>query len=162
MLYSAEFWVGVSFLIFLGILVYAKVPGMLAKTLDDRAEAIRKELDGARRLREEAQDLLADYQRKQREAEGEAQQIIEGARREAAALKAEGERSMQESLARRTRLAEEKIARAEAQAIAEVRSSAVDSAIAAAEKILKSKAAAASTANNLVEQGIKDLGGKLN
>ena len=100
MFYSAEFWVGVSFLIFIGILVYAKVPGMLAKSLDDRAEAIRKELDGARRLREEAQDLLADYQRKQREAETEAQQIVEGARREAEALKAEGERSMKEALAR--------------------------------------------------------------
>jgi F-type H+-transporting ATPase subunit b len=161
MLYSAEFWVGVSFLIFLGILVYAKVPGMLAKTLDDRAEAIRKELDGARRLREEAQDLLADYQRKQREAEGEAQQIIEGARREAAALKAEGERSMQEALARRTRLAEEKIARAEAQALSEVRAAAVEAATAAAERIVQGKVAGGLGAG-LVDQSIRDLKGKLN
>lgn len=161
MLYSAEFWVGVSFLIFLGILVYAKVPGMLAKTLDDRAEAIRKELDGARRLREEAQDLLADYQRKQREAESEAQQIIEGARREAAALKAEGERSMQEALARRTRLAEEKIARAEAQALSEVRAAAVEAATAAAERIVQGKVAGGLGAS-LVDQSIRDLKGKLN
>jgi len=161
MFYSAEFWVGVSFLIFLGILVYAKVPGMLAKALDDRAEAIRKELDGARRLREEAQDLLADYQRKQREAETEAQQIIEGARREAEALKAEGERSMKEALARRTRLAEDKIARAEAQAMAEVRAAAVEAATAAAERIVQGKVAGGLAAS-LVDQSIRDLKGKLN
>ena len=161
MFYSAEFWVGVSFLIFLGILVYAKVPGMLAKALDDRAEAIRKELDGARRLREEAQDLRADYQRKQREAETEAQQIIEGARREAEALKAEGERSMKEALARRTRLAEDKIARAEAQAMAEVRAAAVEAATAAAERIVQGKVAGGLGAS-LVDQSIRDLKGKLN
>jgi F-type H+-transporting ATPase subunit b len=161
MFYSAEFWVGVSFLIFLGILVYVKVPGMLAKALDDRAEAIRKELDGARRLREEAQDLLADYQRKQREAETEAQQIIEGARREAEALKAEGERSMKEALARRTRLAEDKIARAEAQAMAEVRAAAVEAATAAAERIVQGKVAGGLAAS-LVDQSIRDLKGKLN
>jgi F-type H+-transporting ATPase subunit b len=161
MFYSAEFWVGISFLIFLGILVYVKVPGMLAKALDDRAEAIRKELDGARRLREEAQDLLADYQRKQREAETEAQQIIEGARREAEALKAEGERSMKEALARRTRLAEDKIARAEAQAMAEVRAAAVEAATAAAERIVQGKVAGGLAAS-LVDQSIRDLKGKLN
>jgi F-type H+-transporting ATPase subunit b len=161
MLQSAEFWVGVSFLIFVGILVYMKVPAMLAKVLDERAEAIRKELDGARRLREEAQDLLADYQRKQREAETEAQQIIAGARREAEALKAEGERSMQEALARRTRIAEEKIARAEAQAMAEVRAAAVEAATAAAERIVQGKVAGG-LGTRLVDQSIRDLKGKLN
>jgi F-type H+-transporting ATPase subunit b len=161
MLYSAEFWVGVSFLIFLGILLYMKVPAMLGKALDDRAEAIRKELDSARRLREEAQDLLADYQRKQREAETEAQQIIEGARREAEALKTEGERSMKEALARRTRLAEEKIARAEAQAMAEVRAAAVEAATTAAERIVQSKVTGG-LGTSLVDQSIRDLKGKLN
>jgi F-type H+-transporting ATPase subunit b len=161
MLYAAEFWVAVAFFIFLGILVYMKVPAMLTKALDERAEVIRKELDEARRLREEAQDLLADYQRKQREAEIEAQQIIEQARREADGLKAEGERNMREALARRSRLAEEKIARAEAQALAEVRAAAVDAAAAAAESIVRSKVSSGLGAG-LVDQSIRDLKGKLN
>lgn len=161
MLYAAEFWVGIAFFVFIGILLYMKVPAMLTKALDERAEGIRKELDDARRLREEAQDLLADYQRKQREAETEAQQIIEEARREAEALKAEGERSVKEQLARRARLAEEKIARAEAQALAEVRAAAVDAATAAAERIVKSKVAGG-LGSGLIEQSIRDLKGKLN
>ncbi|HVY42655.1 MAG: F0F1 ATP synthase subunit B [Bacteroidota bacterium] len=161
MLYAAEFWVAVAFFVFVGILFYMKAPAMLTKALDDRAEAIRKELDDARRLREEAQDLLADYQRKQREAETEAQQIIEAARREAEALKAEGERSVKESLARRSRLAEEKIARAEAQALAEVRAAAVEAATAAAERIVRGKLEGG-LGSGLIEQSIRDLKGKLN
>lgn len=161
MLYAAEFWVAVAFFVFVGILFYMKAPAMLTKALDDRAEAIRKELDDARRLREEAHDLLADYQRKQREAETEAQQIIEAARREAEALKAEGERSVKESLARRSRLAEEKIARAEAQALAEVRAAAVEAATAAAERIVRGKLEGG-LGSGLIEQSIRDLKGKLN
>ncbi|HEX6610167.1 MAG TPA: F0F1 ATP synthase subunit B, partial [Hyphomicrobiaceae bacterium] len=83
MFFMAEFWVAVAFFIFVGIMIYMKVPGMVTKALDDRADAIRKDLDAARKLREEAQDLLADYQAKQRQAETEAQQIIQDARREA-------------------------------------------------------------------------------
>jgi F-type H+-transporting ATPase subunit b len=77
MLYEAEFWVAVGFFLFVGVLLYMKVPGLLSKSLDERADTIRKELDEARRLREEAQDLLADYQRKQREADAEAQAVAE-------------------------------------------------------------------------------------
>ena len=161
MFYMAEFWVAVAFVIFLGILVYMKVPGMLTKMLDDRADAIRQDLDAARKLREEAQDLLADYQGKQRQAETEAQQIIEEARREAEALKVEGDRAMQETLARRTRLAEDKIARAEAQAVAEVRAIAVEVATAAAERIVQDKVAGG-LGSTIVEQSIRDLKGKLN
>lgn len=161
MFYMAEFWVAVAFVIFLGILVYMKVPGMLTKMLDDRADAIRQDLDAARKLREEAQDLLADYQGKQRQAEAEAQQIIEEARREAEALKAEGDRAMQETLARRTRLAEDKIARAEAQAVAEVRSIAVEVATAAAERIVREKVSGG-LGPTIVEQSIRELKGKLN
>ena len=156
------FWVMIAFFAFFGLLFYYKVPALIGKALDDRADAIRKELDEARRLRDEAQALLADYQRKAREAENEAKEILEQAKREAEALTAQTRKALVESVERRTKSAEEKIARAEAQALAEVRSSAVDSAIAAAEKILKSKAAEASTAAGLVEQGIRDLGGKLN
>jgi F-type H+-transporting ATPase subunit b len=161
MFFMAEFWVAVAFFIFVGLLVYLKVPGMVTKALDDRAEVIRKDLDAARKLREEAQDLLADYQAKQRQAETEAQQIIEEAQREAEALKAEGDKAMQESLVRRTRIAEEKIARAEAQAVAEVRAIAVEVATAAAERIVQDKVSGG-LGPTLVEQSIRDLKGKLN
>ncbi len=156
------FWVMISFFAFIAILFYYKVPGTIGKALDARADAIRRELDEARRLRDEAQALLADYQRKGREAENEAKEIIDQARREAEALTAQTRKALVESVERRLKSAEEQIARAEAPALAEVRSSAVDSAIAAAEKILKSKAAETSTAAKLVEQGVRDLAGKLN
>jgi len=155
------FWVMIAFFGFIGLVIYYRVPGMITKALDTRADAIRNELDEARRLRDEAQALLADYQRKSREAENEAKAILEQAKREGEALAAETRRSLTESVERRTKLAEDKIARAEAQAVSEVRASAVDSAIAAAEKILKARAAGA-TATALVDSSIRDLEGKLN
>lgn len=161
MLQSAEFWVLVSFLVFVGIVMYLRVPGKIGKALDDRADKIRKELDEARRLREEAQAVLADYQRRAREAEDEARGIIEQARREAEALEAETEAKLRESLERRTRLAEEKIARAEAQAVSEVRASAIDVAVTAAEAILRDKASG-DKGNALIEDGIRKLAGRLN
>jgi F-type H+-transporting ATPase subunit b len=155
------FWVMIAFFAFLALLVYYRVPGMIGKALDARADAIRKELDEARRLRDEAQALLADYRRRSREAENEAKAILEQAKREGEALAAETHKSLAESVERRTRLAEEKIARAEAQALSEVKASAVDNAIAAAEKILKARAAGA-TADALIDTSIRDLDGKLN
>ena len=144
------FWVMIAFFAFFALLIYYKVPAMVGKSLDARAEAIRHELDEARRLRDEAQSLLNDYQRKSRQAEEEAKSILEQAKRESDALAAETRKNLTESVERRTRLAEEKIARAEAQAVAEVRASAVDSAIAAADKILKSRTTG-QTANALIE-----------
>lgn len=158
---SPEFWVAISFLIFLGILFKMGVPALLTKALDDRADMVRKELDQARRLREEAQDLLADYQRKQRAADEEAKAIIDQARREAEAMKAESARSLKEQLERRTRLAEEKIARAEAQAVSEVRAAAVDVAMSTAERLIAEKLAADGGAE-LMSRSIRDLRGKLN
>ena len=93
---GAEFWVAVSFLCFVGLLVYMKVPAMIATALDDRSDAIRKELDEARRLREEAQDLLADYKQRQRRADDEAKAIIEEAEKEAQALKVQSEKALKE------------------------------------------------------------------
>ncbi len=158
---NPEFWVMIAFFLFMGLLAYMKVPGMLTKALDDRADAIRLELDEARRLREEAQQLLADYQKKAREAEAEATAIVDQARLEAEALAKETRRALSESLERRTRQAEDKIARAEAQAVSEVRAAAVDTAIGAAERILKVKTSGAAGAT-LIEQGIRDLKTKLN
>jgi F-type H+-transporting ATPase subunit b len=161
MLGLAEFWVAIAFVVFLLILAYYKVPKLIAKALDDRADAIRKDLDEARRLREEAQSLLADYQKKHRGVGQEADSIIDLARREAEALAHETRASLKERLERRTRQAEDKIARAEAQAVDEVRATAIDVAVAAAEKILREKMAGASGAA-LIDQSIRDLKGRLN
>jgi F-type H+-transporting ATPase subunit b len=129
------FWEGLAFVIF--IAVAAKMGGKRITTaLDARSDAIRDELDQARRLRDEAQSLLAEYQRKRRDAEKEADEIVEHAKKEAIALRAEAERKLEENLARRTRLAEEKIGRAEAQAIQDVRNTAIDVAVAAAQKLI--------------------------
>lgn len=161
MLRSAEFWVAVSFVGFLAVLAYYKVPALIAKALDDRAAAIRKELDEARRLREEAQNLLSDYQKKHRQVGEEAEAIIGQGRREAAAYAQETRAALSESMERRTRQAEEKIGRAEAQAVDDVRSAAVDAALAAAERILREKASGAAGAA-LIDDGIRGLKGRLN
>ena len=155
------FWVMIAFIGFVALLIYYGVPGAVGKALDDRATAIRADLDEARRLRDEAHALLADYQRRSREAEDETKTILEQAKREGEALAAETRKNLQEAVERRTKLAEEKIERAEAQALSDVRTAAVESAIAAAEKILKSRVAGA-TADTLIENGIRDLDGKLN
>ncbi|MGE0054206.1 MAG: F0F1 ATP synthase subunit B [Hyphomicrobium sp.] len=155
------FWVLVSFVGFVALLVYYKVPEIIGKALDSRATAIQTELDEARRLREEAQALLNDYKTKAREAENEAKSIIEQAKREAEALASESNKALTESLERRSKMAEEKIARAEAQALSEVRSAAVDAALSAAEKIIAGKVTGA-TGSGLIDDAIKDLKGKLN
>jgi F-type H+-transporting ATPase subunit b len=157
----AEFWVAVSFVAFLLIVLYYKVPQLVAKMLDERADGIRKEIDEARRLREDAQKLLADYQQKHRTAGQEAEAIVEQARREAEAFAQETRAGLKDTLERRTRLAEDKIARAEAQAVDEVRAAAVEMAIAAAEKILREKAAGTG-GTALIDQSIRDLKGRLN
>ena len=157
----AEFWVAIAFAVFVLILLYYRVPALIAKSLDDRSEAIRKELDEARRLREEAQNLLADYQKKHRNVGQEADTILELARSEAEAFAQETRTSLKDMLERRTRQAEDKIARAEAQAVDEVRAAAIELAVAAAEKILRDKASGAGGVS-LVDQSIRDLKGRLN
>lgn len=158
---TPEFWVFVSFVLFMGLLAYYKVFQAIGKALDDRALAIKKELDDARQLREEAQELLADYKRKSLEAEEEAKSIIEQAKREAEALAAETRKSLADQLERRSRMAEEKIARAEAQALGEVRSTAVDVALAAAERILKDRVQGPA-GTTLIDDSIADVKKRLN
>ena len=154
MLKTAEFWVMVSFFAFLGLLLKMGVPKMITSALDDRAESIRKELDDARRLRQEAQDLLAEYKKKQGQAEDEAKAIIEQAQREVEAMKIELARTLKEQIERRGKLAEDKISRAEAQAISEVRSTAVELATAAAEQVLKERSTG-DVSKGLVDQSIR-------
>jgi F-type H+-transporting ATPase subunit b len=161
MLATPELWVLVSFVLFLGLLVYYKIPNTLAKALDDRADRIRAELEEARRLREDAQQILADYQRKQHDAEKEAEDIIAVARREAEFYAEESRKALDESLQRRFKLAEEKIARAEDQAIQDIRSKAVDAAVAAAE-LLIARELKGKSAESLVDKSIRDVSAKLN
>lgn len=158
---NPENWVIVAFLIFFGILYYFGVFNSLGTALDARAEKIKAELDDARRLREEAQALLADYQKKARDAETEAKSIIDQARKEAEAMARQTRDSLAEGLERRTKLAEDKIARAEAQALNEVRASAVEAAIGAAEQILGKKATG-ETGDKLIQDSIKGLSSRLN
>ena len=161
MLHEAEFWVALGFFAFVGLLGYVGVHRTLAKLLDDRAARIKAELDEARKLREDAAQLLADYRRKRQEAESEAQGIIAGAKAEAERMAAEAKAKIEEFVARRTKMAETKIAQAEAQAAADVRAAAADAAVAAAERIL-SREAKGELANALIAKGIADIGKKLN
>jgi F-type H+-transporting ATPase subunit b len=154
------FWVGVSFAILIAFALKQGVVGALNKALDDRAAGIRSEIAEARRLREEAQALLDDSKRKHAAANDEAAAIVATATQEAEALATETRRQLKESVERRTKVAEEKIARAEAQAIAEVRSTSVELAVAAAEHLIAGKAGASGA--SLIDQGIRDLKGRLN
>ncbi|MBB4237617.1 F0F1 ATP synthase subunit B [Rhizobium esperanzae] len=138
--FDATFFAFVGLVLFLALVVYLKVPGMMARSLDDRADQIRNELAEAKRLREEAQHLLAEYQRKRKEAEAEAAHIVAAAEREAEMLTAEAKKKTEEFVANRTALSEQKIKQAEAEAMKAVRSAAVDLAIAAAETVLAKQA----------------------
>ncbi len=160
-MFDAEFWVAVSFVVFVGILIYLGVHRKVAAALDERQARIKAELDEARRLREEAAALLAQYQRKQQEAEGEAQVIIANAKAEAERMAADAKAKMEEFVARRTKMAETKIAQAETQALADVRAAAAEAAVAAAEKIL-TQAAKGKVAADLLAQGIEEVKKKLN
>ncbi len=161
LLKEAEFWVAVAFVIFVGVMLKLGVHRLIASSLDDRAARIKAELDEATRLREEAQALLAAYQRKRKEADREADAIVVAAQAEAERLAAEAKTKVEEFVARRTKMAETKIAQAEAQAVADVRAAAADAAVAAAEKIL-SETAKGKIGDDLIAQGIQDLKGKLN
>jgi F-type H+-transporting ATPase subunit b len=157
---TPEFWVAVAFVIFLAIVW--KVGGfrMIVQSLDQRAETIRTELDEAKALREEAQRVLADYQRKRQEAEAEAEAIVTSARVEAERLAKDAAAKLQDFVARRTKMAEAKIAQAEAQAAADVRAAAADAAIRASELILRQGGAGADA--GLVESGLQQVRSKLN
>jgi F-type H+-transporting ATPase subunit b len=161
MSFEAEDWVAVAFVLFLGLLAKLGVHRKLLAALDNRGARIKTELDEAKRLREEAQAVLAEYQRKRGEAEREADAIIAAARDEAERLAAEAKGKVEEFVARRTKMAETKIVQAEAQALADVRAAAAEAAVAAAEKILTATAKGR-VGEDLMAQGIRDVKAKLN
>jgi F-type H+-transporting ATPase subunit b len=160
-MFEAEFWVAVAFVLFIGVLGYFRAHKLLVKSIDDRRERIKAELEEARRLKAEAEALLATYRRKQQEAEHEAEAILAGAKAEAERLAAEAEAKIEDFVVRRTKMAESKIALAEAQAVADVRAAAAEVAVAAAETIL-THTVRNKVADDLVAKGIADLKAKLN
>lgn len=156
-----EFWVGVSFILFCALLVYYGIPQKAAALLDARAELIRKELAEARKLREEAEHILAEYKQKREEADREAEGILEQAKREAEAMASEMRQKMKDQLERRTKLAEDKIARAESQALTDVRYASVEAAVSAAEALIARKLTTEAR-DVIVEKNIEDVKARLN
>jgi F-type H+-transporting ATPase subunit b len=161
LLQEPETWVAVAFVIFIGVIVYVGAHEKIIEALDHRAARISTELDEARKLRDEAAKLLAEYQRKQKDAEREAEAIIAEAKADAERIAVESKTKMEEFVARRTKIAETKIAQAEAQALADVRAAAAEAAVTAAEKILR-YTAKGQVADNLIARGIADVKTKLN
>lgn len=156
-----EIWVAVGFFAFLAILVYYKVHQKVTAMLDARSAEIKAKLDEARQLRDEARELLNSYEKKLREAEQEAADIVAQAQTDAKVLAKEAHDNLEASLARRAKLAEEKIAQAETSALREVRQAAVDVAAKAAGNLIAETLEPARS-KALIDQAIKDLHGKLN
>ena len=156
---DATFWATAALIVFIALTMYLKVPGMITKSLDDRADKIRTDLDEARKLREEAQALLAEYQRKRRDAESEAESIVEAAKREADTLAADAKKKLDEYVERRTKMAEQKIAQAETQAMQDVKAIAAERAIAASEQVLMSKLSDGGA--SLIKSSIAEVKSKL-
>ena len=155
-MFGAEFWVALAFVVFLAVLGWLGVHEMMINRIDGRRNRIKAELDEAVRLKEEARALLSQYQRKQREVEQEAREILAGAQAEAERMGGEAKSKLEEFLARRTKMAEDKIAQAEAQALADVRAAAAEAAVAAAGKIL-TETVKDGVAHRLVAKGIDEM-----
>lgn len=161
MLFEADLWVAVAFLAFFGVLGYFGIHTTILKALDKRGETVEAELAEAKRLREEAQALVAGYKAKQEAAEKEAADIVAAAKAEAEHFAADAKARTEEFVARRTAMAKTKIAQAEAQAIAEVRAAAADVATAAAGSVIAAMSKGAA-GDALVASGIADVKAKLN
>lgn len=158
--YEAETWVAVAFVVFLLLVWRAGAHRSILASLDSRGAKVSAELAEARRLKSEAQQLLAEYQKKQREAEAEAASIIAQAKIEAQEIAAEAKRRMEEFVVRRTKMAESKIAQAEVQALADVRAAAAEAAVRASEKIL-SETVKGKVADDLLTTAIRDVKARL-
>lgn len=160
LLLDSRTWVAIPVVLFLAFITYKGAFKALNKSLDDRADNIKNELDEARRLREEAQALLASYQRKQKEAEAQAEEIVKRARSDAENMASQARKDLAERLERRAAQAEAKIASAEAQALGEVKTKAADLALDTAEELLRTKLTAADK-TKLIKDGIAQMGATL-
>ena len=157
---NTEIVVAIGFVIFLGVLIYFGVPGMLTRALDARAVRIKAELAEARALRDEAQTLLASYERRQKEVKAQAEDIVTAARAEAQNAAEAAKEDIRTSVARRLKTATEQIAAAEQSAIRQIKDQAVTVAVAAAGDVLRERMKAAD-ANRLIDTAISEVGDKL-
>ncbi len=160
-MFEAEFWVAVAFVILMGVFGYFGVHRTILKALDNRRDRIQKELDDARRLKDEAVKLVEEYRTRRASAEREAQDIITNAKTDAERIAAEAKAKMEDFVARRTKTAESKIAQAETQAIADVRAAAAEAAVTAASSIM-TQSVKGPVADDLIAKGIQDVRSKLN
>jgi len=158
--YNSTFVVAISFVLFFGLLGYLGVHKFIIKFLDERAAKIRAELDEARQLREDAQELFAEFERKQKEVSGQADDIVAHAKAEAEAAAERAKIDIAASVERRLRAADDQIALAEANAVTEVKNKAVAVAVAAAEDVLRSRLTD-DTAQGLVDGAIASVGARL-
>ncbi len=156
-----ETWVAIAFVILMGAFAWLGVHRTVLTALDHRSERIKAELDDARRLKDEAAKVLAEYKAKRATAEREADDIVTNARAEAERIAADARTKMEDFVARRTKTAESKIALAEAQAVADVRAAAADAAVTAATTIL-SQSVKGQVADDLLAKGIAEVRQKLN
>ena len=161
LLHHAHTWEIVGLLLMIGLLVYFGAPKAIGKMLDQRSAAIAAELNEAKRLSAEAAALLAEYKKKAAGAETEAAAIIKGAQEEAERFAADSRTALAAQIERRAKAAQDKIAQAEAAALAEIRDLAADAAVDGAQKLIAARMDAAK-ASSLISSGIKDLGEKLN
>jgi F-type H+-transporting ATPase subunit b len=161
MLAEPEFWVAVGFVILMGVFAYLGIHRTVIAALDKRSERIKSELDDARRLKQEAANLLEEYKAKRTSAEREAQEIVAAAKADAERIASEAKTKLEDFVTRRTKTAESKIALAEAQALADVRAAAANAAVAAASTIL-SQTVKGQVADDLLAQGISEAREKLN
>lgn len=143
MLHDSTTWVAAAFILFMGVFIRYALPHIV-KGLDHRSEHIKKELNEAIKLRDDAQAMLTEYQRKQKEMKAEAESLVKQAQKDVAAMREQAEKDIQDMMARRTDSAKNRIARAEMEAIADIRQHMAQIAINAAEDILKEDAQASS------------------
>ncbi|MBD9525566.1 MULTISPECIES: F0F1 ATP synthase subunit B [Paracoccus] len=158
---NTDFVVLLAFLLFVGILVYYRVPQLIGGLLDKRAEGIRNDLAEARRLREEAQEIYASYERRQREVKTQAADIVANAKREATLEAEKAKNALKVSIERRLKAAEDQISSAEADAVRAVRDRAIQTAIAAAAEILGKQGSAAQRSAG-IDKAIDDVASRLN
>ncbi|QFT79229.1 ATP synthase subunit b precursor [Roseovarius sp. THAF27] len=157
---NTNFVVMLAFILFIALLVYLKVPGKIGEMLDKRADGIKSELDEARALREEAQTLLASYERKQKEVQDQADRIVAHAKTEAAEAAEQAKKDLEQSIKRRIKAAEEQIASAEANAVKDVRDQAIAVAVAAAKDVV-AKAMTEDDNSKLIDESIAQVDAKL-
>jgi F-type H+-transporting ATPase subunit b len=150
-------WVAIGFILFILMLIYFKVPGQITKILDNRAEKIKNELDEARKLREEAQAILADFQKKNNEAEKSAKALIDEAKKIAKNYEKEAKLKLEESLERRKKLLDEKLKRAEVEALNQIKNDITDIVFDAIDKTLSNDNINKDASDKIIDSGIKEI-----